>query len=131
MSKNEGAVMVTIEQVKQFLAKHFAFKVLDKRITPTLYGWLVSLVPDEYYTSSTYRPTIPGEGGLQIDRETGVYYRLPGTMAALERMNEQCKKLGIKSIDDIQSPEHLRQFVDGFLTAQGNITDNTTGAVNE
>ena len=41
------------------------------------------------------------------------------------------KKLGIKSIDDIQSPEHLRQFVDGFLTAQGNITDNTTGAVNE
>ena len=74
MSKNEGAAMVTIEQVKQFLAKHFAFKVLDKRITPTLYGWLVSLVPDEYYTSSTYRPTIPGEGGLQIDRETGVYY---------------------------------------------------------
>ena len=35
MSKNEGAAMVTIEQVKQFLAKHFAFKVLDKRITPT------------------------------------------------------------------------------------------------
>lgn len=120
--------MVTLNKWNNFLQSILVFKVLDKRITPTLYGWLVSLVPDEYYTIPHTGLTIPGEGGLQIDRETGVYYRLQAQWLLLREWMNNAKTVGIKLTDDIRL-QNTSSSSWWLLTAQGNITDNTTGAV--